>query len=328
MPARLRTGPVAAAGLLLGCLALALAPAAPALASGQVCLGVVVDQGGGAAPVVAGAQVAPGTSDLQALSAIGQTPAENAAGLVCAIDAYPANGLQNCLSASNGLYFYWSYWEGDPYTNTWTYAQIGPAEHTVSTGQTYVEGWRYQDPGLDNAGATKPSVSPAAAFAQACQGVAPVAPGSGGGAGSGSAAGSGGSGSTAPPTTTPTTDPGSGASPAPVSGAGSTSPGGGGHGGTAGATAPAGGAHAGTTPGSAAAAGAGSAGSPAASVSTTTLAGTAAHTAAPATYALSTAASRRRPGGVSALPVAAVSVVIAIVAVAAWLRWRRRPAEQ
>ncbi len=122
-------------------------------------MGVVVDDASNA--TAQAAQIAPGTSDLQALSAAGDTATQNNSGLVCAINNVPADGLQNCLkTAGGGQYYYWSYWEGDPYTNTWTYANVGPASHTVDTGQTYVEGWRYQDPGADNPTATKPAVTP------------------------------------------------------------------------------------------------------------------------------------------------------------------------
>ncbi len=155
-------------GLAAGGLVATVGPAVPAFASSQVCAGIVIDDGSGAAPVPQGASAPVGSSDLDLLSAAGDTFTQNSSGLVCAINGYPANGLQNCLGASHGLYYYWSYWEGDPATNEWTYADVGPAEHTVTAGQPYVEGWRYQDPGPDSPEATKPSVKPAAAFAQAC----------------------------------------------------------------------------------------------------------------------------------------------------------------
>ena len=151
-----------------------------------MCAGIVIDDGtGGGAPVSQGASVPPGSSDLDLLNAAGDTFTQNDSGLICAINNYPANGLQNCLNAAHGLYYYWSYWEGDPTTNTWTYANVGTAEHTVTAGQSYVEGWRYQDPGPDSPDATKPSVTPAAAFAQACSGGSRRHPPSGGGTGAG-----------------------------------------------------------------------------------------------------------------------------------------------
>ena len=94
------------------------------------------------------------------MSAAGDVVTQNNSGLVCAINNYPADGLDSCLNAKHGKFFYWSYWQGDPDTNTWTYASVGPASHDVGAGQDYVEGWRYQDPGPDNPTAPPPSVTP------------------------------------------------------------------------------------------------------------------------------------------------------------------------
>jgi hypothetical protein len=311
----------ARAGLLIsslvaGGLALAALPVGPAEASGQVCLGVVVDDGNGSAATQA-AQVAPGSSDLDAMNAAGDTVTQNNAGLVCAIDNYPPNGLQNCLGTAGGLYYYWSYWQGDPYTNTWTYGEVGPAEHTVSAGQTYVEGWRYQDPGPDNKNATKPAVTPAAAFAQACPGVAPVAPASGGG---GPPAGGGAGGSVTSTTSVPATPPPPAAT-SPESGA--TAPAitsGGSHTAPSTKTPPSGG----TTGPNAQSSGTGS--------STPTTSGTATTAPTPkrtaAKLALTNAGRRGDSGGDPALPIVLVALLIALIAGAAWFRWRRRPAEE
>ncbi len=168
-----RRGWLVTFGLVAGGLVVATTPAVPALAGGQVCAGVVID-GAGGAPLTQGASVPPGSSDLDLLNAAGDSVTQNDSGLVCVINGYPVNGLQNCLKAAHGLYYFWSYWEGDPATNTWTYAAVGPAEHTVAAGQSYVEGWRYQDPGPASPAAAKPSVTPTAAFAQACRSVPPT----------------------------------------------------------------------------------------------------------------------------------------------------------
>lgn len=320
------TGLFAFAGLLFGGVAVvAVATTAPAGASDQVCMGVVVDDANGAPPSQQAAHVAPGTSDLQALSAVGQTPTQNNSGLVCAIANYPANGLQSCSSSSNGQFNYWSYWQGDPYTNTWTYAQVGPASHSVGDGQTYVEGWRYQNPGPDNASAPKPSVTPSAAFAAACPGVTPAAPAS---AGSGSAGGGSGSAGPAPaapdpppPTTVPPTGGAAGPSTQKVSGSGT--------GGSGAArslnptttTAP------GTRSTALAAPGA-----------TTTMLGSggaavrgSAHGSASTQRAVAaSAASHNAGGGTSSnyLPVILIAVVVAALGGLALFRWRRRPAEE
>jgi hypothetical protein len=278
-------------------------------------LGVVVDDGNGSPPTTQAAQVVAGSSDLDAMNAAGDTVTQNNSGLVCAIDNYPANGLQNCLATSGGLYFYWSYWQGDPYTNTWTYGEIGPAEHTVGEGQTYVEGWRYQDPGADNPSATKPAVTPAAAFAQACPGVAPVAPSSG----AGGRPGGGGSGGTVSSTTSaaatppppPATSPGSGAV-AP------TSTSGGSHPAPSAKASPSRGATGPSVPSS-----------PASSSTTTTSGrGTPAPNRTAPKLALTTTARRGHSGGDPALPILLVALLIGLIAAAAWFRWRRRPAEE
>ncbi len=305
-----------ALGLLLGGLMATVVPAGAAMGAGPVCMGVVVDEGNGTAPSVQGAQVAAGTSDLQALSDVGQSPVQNASGLVCTIGAYPANGLQNCLAASNGLYLYWSYWEGDPQTNTWTYASLGPASHAVSAGQAYVEGWRYQDPGPASPAATKPAVTPATAFAQACPGVPP-----GGSGGSSGGAGSGGPASGPAVTTTTATSPGTGTGAAATSSqAGPSAPSGSaptaGSGGTgppsSSRVAAPGGAPAGT-------------GSSATSRRDKAIATAGANVAAQASPAR--ADVQRSSGGSSLLPVLVVSVLVAAMAAVAWARWRRRPAD-
>ena len=205
MRIRSHAGLLAALGLSVGGLtALALSISAGA-ASGQVCVGVVVQDGSSATPSVQAAEVDPGTSDLQAMSAAGDVPTQNNSGLVCAINDYPPDGLDNCLMAKAGKFFYWSYWQGNPDTNTWTYASVGPASHDVSAGTDYVEGWRYQDPGADNPTAPSPTMTPAAAFAQATAAcLATTTPTTSGGGGGSSG---GGGGSTPAPSTAPTTAP-------------------------------------------------------------------------------------------------------------------------
>jgi hypothetical protein len=204
MRIRPHTGLLAALILSVGGLtALAMSVSAGA-ASGQVCMGVVIEDGSGAAPSVQAANVDPGASDLDAMSAAGDTFTQNDSGLVCGINNYPANALSNCLNAKKGQFYYWSYWQGDPDTNTWTYANVGPASHDASAGTDYVEGWRYQDPGPDNPTAPPPTVTPAAAFAQACTSTTTTTTSGGGGGSSGGGSGSGApapsTGSTTPPT--------------------------------------------------------------------------------------------------------------------------------
>ncbi len=380
MRIRPHTGLLAALILSVGGLtALALSVSAGAV-SGQVCMGVVIDDGSGAAPSVQAANVDPGASDLDAMSTAGDTVTQNNSGLVCAINNYPANGLANCLGAKKGEFFYWSYWQGDPDKNTWTYANVGPASHDASAGTDYVEGWRYQDPGPDNPTAPPPSVTPAAAFAQACPSTTTTTTsGGGGGSSGGGGGGGGGSGGQAPgaaPTTAPATQPTTAVAP------GTEAPHTAGRGNAVTTTTSAGGA--GTPPSTVVCATSTTttttttttmphiAGRRIAVTTTTTTSTTVPHTAgrvnavttttspkgaaeAPPSTVVCTnstttstpvlvgshlksetsptrladaAASHGQSGGDPLLPIVIVVVVIALLGGVAWLRWRRRPAEE
>jgi hypothetical protein len=311
-------GLLVAVGLAAAGLATAIAPAVPALASGQVCAGIVIDDGtGGGAPVSQGASVPPGSSDLDLLSAAGDTFTQNDSGLICAINNYPPNGLENCLDAAHGLFYYWSYWEGDPTTNTWTYANVGPSEHTVTAGQSYVEGWRYQDPGPDSPDATKPSVKPAKAFARACSGGSSSPPPSGGGTGGGGSGGPVTSTTGAPATSPATSTARSGSNvPAPVADSSASQP-------SAGTS---------TTSASSGTTGTRSARTGAQSQSTTTV--QSAPTTEPASkrtpgnLALASAAHTSSSGGDPALPIVLIALLIGLIGAASWFKWRRRPAEE
>jgi hypothetical protein len=312
-----RGGLLVVMGLAAGGLATAIAPAVPALASGQVCAGVVIDDGMGAAPVTQGASVPPGSSDLDLLSAADDTFTQNNSGLICAINNYPPNGLQNCLNAAHGLFYYWSYWEGDPTTDAWTYANVGPAEHTVTAGQSYVEGWRYQDPGPDSPDATKPSVTPAAAFAQACSGGSSSPPPGGGGTGT-AGGGSGGAVTTttgAPATSPATSTAGTGSSaPAPAADSSASHP-------STSTTLPSGGG-----------AGTRSPQTGTQSQSTTTVQKTQTTDSmserTPGNQALASAAHKSSSGGDPTLPILLVALLIGLIGAASWFKWRRRPAEE
>lgn len=94
-------------------------------------------------------------------------------GLLCAIDNYPANGVQNCgESVGSGKYDYWSYWHGS--TGSWAYADDGPAEQSVSSPGDDVEGWMYQLDEPDNPTAPAPAVTPS--YSQICNASTEVPP--------------------------------------------------------------------------------------------------------------------------------------------------------
>jgi hypothetical protein len=316
MRIRSHTGLLAALGLSVGGLtALALSVSAGA-ASGQVCMGIVIQDGSSSTPSVQAANVTPGTtSDLEALVAAGDTYIPNDSGLVCDINDYPSNEVTGCLNAKGGKFFYWSYWQGNPDTNTWTYASVGPASHDVSAGQDYVEGWRYQDPGFDNPNAEKPTVTPASAFAQTCP--ATTTPTTSGGGG-GSPGGGGGSGAPTPstaPTTAPTTQPTTAAASGTVP-HNSESP-------RAATTTTRARGLAGTAPPTAQA-----------STSTTTSSaavGSGSHQKTPTSptkLAEANASAHGQSGGDPVLPIIIVALVILLLGGVSWFRWRRRPAEE
>ena len=172
-------------GLFMGAAAAVLAPVGPgafvplkmAIASAgsvgnQVYVAVVIDFGGGSAPptIVKCVPVAPNNHDADALAAaVGSgNVAYSNSGLLCAIDDYPANGVQNCgQSVGSGVYDYWSYWHGS--TGSWVYANNGPAEQSVSSPPGDVLGLRFQT--NEPASSSDPPPSITASFATICPGV-------------------------------------------------------------------------------------------------------------------------------------------------------------
>ena len=177
-------------GLFLGAAAAALAPAGPgalvplkmAIASADsvgndVYVAVVVDFGSGSSmsSVSKCVPVASSAHDADALAAaVGSgNVAYSNSGLLCAIDAYPANGVQNCgQSVGSGNYDYWSYWHGS--TGSWVYANDGPAEQSVASPANDVEGWRYQSNEPDNSTDPPPVIAPS--YAQICNASTEVPP--------------------------------------------------------------------------------------------------------------------------------------------------------
>ncbi len=311
-------------GLFVGAAAAALAPAGPgalvplklAIASADsvgtdVYVAVVVDFGSGSSrsTISACVPVASNAHDADALAAVvgSDSVAYNNSGLLCAIDNYPPNGVQDCgQSVGSGDYDYWSYWHGS--TGSWVYANDGPAEQSVASPPDDVEGWQFQTDQPDDADDPPPGAAPV--YAQICNASTEIPP----------AQSSSGSGST--PTTSTTTGPGSSATPT----TGDTSAG----------PAP-------TTSSTAA----GARPKPTVSTTTTgpgatTTTTTSGHgdTAAPGSGAhgsadshrliVASAASHDASGGSSSpvLPVILVAVVVAALGGLALLRWRRRPAEE
>ena len=177
-------------GLFVGAAAAALAPAGPgalvplkmAIASADsvgndVYVAVVVDFGNGSSKstISTCVPVASNAHDADALAAAvgSDNVAYSNSGLVCAIDNYPSNGVQNCgQSVGSGDYDYWSYWHGS--TASWVYANDGPAEQSVASPADDVEGWRFQTDEPDDANDPPPGVAPA--YAQICNASTEIPP--------------------------------------------------------------------------------------------------------------------------------------------------------
>jgi hypothetical protein len=318
-------------GLFVGAAAAALAPAGPgaliplkmAIASADsvgndVYVAVVVDFGNGSSlsTVSKCVPVASNGHDADALAAAvgSDNVAYASSGLLCGIDNYPANGVQNCgESVGSGDYDYWSYWHGA--TGTWVYANDGPGEQPVSSPADDVEGWRFQLNEPDAPGSPPPDVTPS--YAQICNASTEVPPPQGPSAPAAAA-------------TTTTNPPAAPAAPSVTPTTAKTSTG----------------APPGAAPGAAVSTKSTSSNAPA--TTTTTAAGTTTTTLAPggsggtnrtgshgssdahrsAVASAPLRVSSGRGPSSSLLPVIVVAVIVAALGGFALFRWRRRPAEE
>ncbi len=283
----------------------------------DVYVAVVVDFGSGSSmsSVSKCVPVASNAHDSDALAAaVGAgNVAYSSSGLLCSIDNYPVNGVQNCgQSVGSGDFDYWSYWHGS--SGSWVYANDGPAEHSVASQANDVEGWRFQVDQPDNSSDPPPGVAPS--YAQICNASTEVPPAQ-----------------TPPAAATPSTTATPTAPPAaPASGRTGTGP--------ALATTP-------TTGGGATRAKTGVSTKAAAAGATTTTprsGGTASGGGASGANGANgaqgsssthrsiaaTAASSDSGGGASSnvLPVILIAAVVAALGGLALFRWRRRPAEE
>jgi hypothetical protein len=283
----------------------------------DVYVAVVVEFGSGSSlsSVSKCVPVASNAHDSDALAAaVGAgNVAYSSSGLLCSIDNYPVNGVQNCgQSVGSGDFDYWSYWHGS--SGSWVYANDGPAEHSVASQANDVEGWRFQVDQPDNSSDPPPGAAPS--YAQICNASTEVPP-----------AQSPPAAATPSTTATPTAPPA-----APASGRTGT--------GAALATTP-------TTGGGATRAKTGVPTKAAAAGATTTTprsGGTASRGGASGANGANgaqgsssthrsiaaTAASSDSGGGASSnvLPVILIAAVVAALGGLALFRWRRRPAEE
>ena len=314
-------------GLFVGAAAAVLAPIGPgalvplklAIASADsvgndVYVAVVVDFGNGTSTTTVSkcVPVASNARDTDALAAaVGSANVSYAgSGLLCAIDNYPANGVQNCgQSVGNGNFDFWSYWHGS--SGAWVYASNGPAGQSVSSPSNDVEGWRFQNDEPASSSDPPPGVTPS--YTQICNASTEVPP----------------TQTSAPPVTPTTAANGPAASSstpttaAPAPGAGVTT--------TSSAVS--------TRPKSSVATSTTSS-APAVSGATTTTLGSggsgatggATHGSSdPRRIVVASAAAHGSSGGGSSsdlLPVVLIAVVLIALGAYALVRWRRRPAEE
>jgi hypothetical protein len=177
-------------GLFVGAAAAVLAPVGPgalvplklAIASADsvgndVYVAVVVDFGNGSSMTTVSkcVPVASNAKDSDALAAVvgSSNVAYAGSGLLCAIDNYPANGVQNCgQSVGNGDYDFWSYWHGS--SGQWSYASNGPTEQSVSNPADDIEGWKFQNDEPASSSDPPPGVAPS--YAQICNASTEVPP--------------------------------------------------------------------------------------------------------------------------------------------------------
>ena len=315
-------------GLFVGAAAAVLAPIGPgalvplkmAVASADsigndVYVAVVVDFGNGTSMTTVSkcVPVAANARDTDALAAaVGSSNVAYAgSGLLCAIDNYPANGVQNCgQSVGNGNFDFWSYWHGS--SGTWVYASNGPAGQSVSNPANDVEGWRFQNNEPASSSDPPPGVTPS--YAQICNASTEVPPTQ-----------------TSAPPVTPTTAANAPAAPSSTPTTANVSAGSGAVTTTTSvvSTRPKSGVATSTTSSTAAVSGA----------TTTTLApagsggaGGGSHGPSDARrVVIASAAAHGSTGGGSSsdlLPVVLIAVVVVALGAFALLRWRRRPAEE
>ncbi len=164
-----------ATALLVAAASAALAVAGPdalvpfkdvAGAATEVGVAFVIDFGNSTKPLVGCAEVPPSDNGYEALTAFldqehEAAPTYNQSGLLCSIDNVPPGAPSVCGTGVSGGYEYWSYWYMTDGSGTWTYASRGAsvAVGSATAGQD-VEGWRFQDPGPDNASAPPPGAAP------------------------------------------------------------------------------------------------------------------------------------------------------------------------
>jgi hypothetical protein len=164
-----------ATALVVGAASAALAIAGPdalvpfkdaAGAATEVGVAFVIDFGGSGAPVAGCVKVPSSDNGYEALAAFTQqehlaAPVFASSGLLCSIDNIPTSTAAVCGRSIAGGYQFWSYWYMTNGSGQWTYSDRGASVPVgnATDGQD-VEGWRFQNPGPDNATAPPPRAAP------------------------------------------------------------------------------------------------------------------------------------------------------------------------
>ncbi len=268
--------------------------------AGETSVAFVLDFGGSTSDQVVGCVTVPSSDDrYDALAAfVGQEhlaqPTFNASGLLCSINGIPASG---CGTEVGDGYIYWAYWTGGPHG--WTYSESG-AQGAVGTDD--VEGWRFENPGKANPSDPPPRTP--ARYGAICGSRGTTTTTSGGGGGKAGGNGDGGS---------------------PSAGTAATSPVGAAATGTPAATQR-------THPKKGSPGATGQAGGAASSVSGSTSPTATTPSASPAPSTIPTAvpqddvsAHDPGPGGSSPVPLVVGGLIVAALAIAAYVRSRRNP---
>jgi hypothetical protein len=281
-------------------------------AAGDVTVAFVLDFSGSSPGQVVGCvSVPPSDNGYEALGAFVQqqglpaAPTFAPSGLLCSIDAVPTSG---CGQVVDGGYVYWSYFTSSG--AAWHYASAG-AFATVAQGDVY--GWKFQNPGTGRPNDPPPATAPV--YGTLCgttpPTTAPPSPGGGGGSGSGGGGGGGAGGG------------GGGKGRVAAVGAGSAVPAA--HPKRAGVNG-AGSGSTGTTTTTAARPGATTTSTTVARASTADSSsdGGASTPDVPADPMVAASATQST-GGPGPATLIVGGLLVAALAVAAWLRWRRRP---
>src|SRR5581483_4453361 len=112
--------------------------AAPAAASGTICVALVVDATSLGGRVSTGCVTVPKGSTGATVLQKNHRVTYRSDGLICAIDGRPKSG---CKAVDDS--HYWAYFHRSPGSSSWTYSTAGSGSYRPANRST--EGWVYDD---------------------------------------------------------------------------------------------------------------------------------------------------------------------------------------